>query len=762
MPHQLSRPTGRALSIVRALVIVTASLGASTPASGAAGDAPRVCLALSGGGARGLAHVGVLKVLEELRVPIDCIAGTSMGALVGGLYAAGYSPEEIEEQLAAVDWADMYRDRPPRRSLSFRRKDDDRRYLLDFELGVRGGRVVAPSGRITGGKLDLLLRALSLRVVTVERFDDLPVRFRAVATDLATGRRVVLDRGDLPTALRASMAIPGVFSPVSIAGRVLVDGGLVDNLPVDAAREMGADVIIAVDASTVPRLADDLQSLFSVLSQIVTLAGHEDLVNARRAADVLLQPDLTSYAAADFYEFADIVSRGEQEARRLAADLARYTASVDDFDRRQVQRAAQRPFAVRVDFVRTTGLERVDARYVRGRLRLKPGDTPDPAALNEDLSTLYGLGDFEGITYTRRHDNGRTGVELAFREKTWGPTYLQFGLNAGTDFGSDTAFTLLGNVTRRHINARGAEWRTDLFVGRTLGLVSEFYQPIDWAGRYFVAPQVSVFELGRPLFDQGHRIAQYTSRRYVIGIDGGMQFGRWAEVRLGVRLGTADARARTGAPELPGFDVRVGALVAGGVVDTLDHGVFPTSGSIAEVNLVRELSVLGAHAARADPTGTRVLEPHDRLAFRAIQFVPRGTRTFFGGLDGGSSLGTELPQIERFRLGGLLSLSGFQEGELSGHHFVSARVGMHQRVARLAPAFGRGIYVGAWLEAASVSERWQDLAARGVIVSGTVLLGADTALGPIHLACGIGEGGHRRFYLAFGRSMANSGVGSAW
>lgn len=209
MTYQLSRPVDRALLTLWALLILTASVDAGTPAGGDPGDRPRVCLALSGGGARGLAHVGVLKVLEELRVPIDCIAGTSMGALIGGLYAAGYSPEEIEAQLAAIDWADMYRDRPPRRSLSFRRKDDDRRYLLDFELGLRGGGLVAPSGRITGAKLDLLLRALSLRVVAVDQFDDLPIPFRSVATDLATGQRVVLERGDLPAALRASMAIPG-------------------------------------------------------------------------------------------------------------------------------------------------------------------------------------------------------------------------------------------------------------------------------------------------------------------------------------------------------------------------------------------------------------------------------------------------------------------------------------------------------------------------------------------------------------------------
>lgn len=745
-----------ALRVACALLIAIDSTGAGAQVGAVATDAPRICLALSGGGARGLTHVGVLKVLEELRVPIDCIAGTSMGALVGGLYAAGYTPGEIEAHLAAIDWADMYRDRPPRRSLSFRRKEDDRRYLLDFELGVRNRSLVAPAGRITGGKLALLLRSLSLRVVTVEHFDDLLIRFRAVATDLATGRRVVLDRGDLPTALRASMAIPGVFSPVTINGRVLVDGGLVDNLPVDAAREMGADVVIAVDASTAPRPASELQSLFSVLSQIVTLAGHENLVSARRSADLLLQPDLTGYTAADFYEFTGIVSRGEQEARRVAANLGRYTADADDFRQWQLHRAASPPLPAAVDFIDITGLERVDARYVRARLGLQPGEAPDPVTLDADLIALYGLGDFERIDYARKERDGRVGVDLAFSEKPWGPTYLRFGLNASSDFSEDATFTLLGNVTRRHINARGAEWRSDVFIGETLGLISEFYQPLDWAGRYFVAPKVVAIELGHAHYEDGHRTAQYASRRYVAGIDAGIQFGRSGELRAGIRRGTADRFVRTGAPELPAFDVRVGAVVAGGVFDTLDHGSFPTAGTTAEVTLVSAQPALGARTARVDASGVRLLEPHDTLAFRAMHFFSRGPFVFFGGLEGGSSLGTELAQSDRFQLGGLLSLSGFAEGELSGQHYVVGRAGMHRRIARLAPAFGRGIYAGAWVEAASASERWRDLAARDAMFSGTILFGADTALGPILVGYGAGEAGHRRFYVTFGRSISNA------
>jgi NTE family protein len=758
MSHPSSGPTACVLRIACALVIATASMGATARVGAAGSDPPRVCLALSGGGARGFAHVGVLKVLEELRVPIHCIAGTSMGALVGGLYAAGYTPEEIEAQLAAIDWADMYRDRPPRRLLTFRRKDDDRRYLLDFELGLRNQGLVVPRGRITGGKLGLLLRSLSLRAITVERFDDLPIRFRAVATDLATGQRVVLDRGDLPTALRASMAIPGVFSPVTIGSLALVDGGVVDNLPVDAVREMGADIVIAVDATTPPLPASEVQSLFSVLSQMVTLAGHENLERARQEADVLLQPDLTGYAAADFYDFPGIVSSGEREVRRLADGLTRYASPADEFRQWQLRRTAARPFPTRVDFIDIRGLEGVDVRYVRARLRLQPGDAPDPAALDADLSALYGLGDFERIDYARKEQNGRTGVELAFSEKPWGPTYLQFGLNAGSDFSDDATFTLIGNVTRRHVNARGAEWRTDLLAGRTLGVTSEFYQPLDWAGRYFVAPQLIALQAGHPLFDQGHRLAQYVARRYVAGIDGGIQFRRSGEVRVGVRWGTADTTVRTGAPDLPQFDVRVGAVVARGVFDTLDHGTFPTSGTTADVSLVRALRVLGAQTARVDPAGSRLLEPHDKLVFRAMRFFEYRSRTFFGGVDGGSSLGTELPQPERFRLGGLLSLSGFAEGELSGQHYLIGRAGMHQRVARLVPAFGRGVYAGAWVEAASASERWRDLTAQNVVFSTTVLLGADTVLGPILAAYGLGEAGHRRFYVAFGRGISNAGL----
>lgn len=742
------------------LLVAGAVMLADAPPAAASDGPPRLCLALSGGGARGFAHVGVLKVLEELRVPIDCIAGTSMGALVGGLYAAGYSPDEIERLLAGVDWADMYRDRPARRALAFRRKDDDRRYLLDFEFGLRKGGLLIPAGRITGGKLGLLLRSVSLRVVTVDRFDDLPIRFRAVATDLTTGDRVVLDRGDLPTALRASMAIPGVFAPVTIEGRVLVDGGLVDNLPVDAAREMGAGIVLAVDASTQLRPAEQLQSLFSVLSQVVTLAGHENLGRARRMADVLLQPDLEGYAASDFNDFAAIVDRGERAARARLADLARYSATTGDFRRWQHRRAVSPPVPERVDFVDVTGLERVDSRYVRARLRLKPGDAPDPAAVEADLNALYGLGDFERIDYSRTSDRDRNGLALAFTEKAWGPTYVRFGLDAFTDFGSDSTLTLLGNVTRRQLNTRGAEWRTDAFAGRTIGAASEFYQPLDWAGRYFVAARLAALHAGYSYFEQGHRSAEYETRRYGVGIDGGVQFERWGEVRVGLRRGTADVAVRTGAADLPEFEVSVGNLVLAGALDTLDHATFPTSGSMAEVSLVSAVPELGARTTRLTADEPQRLEPHDKLTFKAMHFFSRGGRTYFGGLDGGSSLGSELPANERFRLGlgGLLSLSGFAEGELTGQHYVVARVGAHQRIAQLTPALGRGIYAGGWLEAARVAERWGDLGADGLMFSGTVLLGVDTALGPIHLAYSLAEAGHRRVYVAIGRSLSNAGV----
>ncbi len=243
------------------------------PLSALAAEArPKIGLVLSGGAARGLAHIGVLKALDEQGIQIDAIAGTSMGAVVGGLYASGYTPAELERIALEMDWQQALSDAPPRKDVPFRRKQDDRDFLVKQKISFRDdGTLGLPLGVIQGQNLAMVLESLLVHTSDNRDFDKLAIPFRAVSTDIATGEKVVFRKGHLPQAIRASMSIPAVFAPVEIDGRLLVDGGMVDNIPVDVARDMGVDVVIVVDIGNPLRDRKDLSTVLDVMNQSITL-----------------------------------------------------------------------------------------------------------------------------------------------------------------------------------------------------------------------------------------------------------------------------------------------------------------------------------------------------------------------------------------------------------------------------------------------------------------------------------------------------------
>src|SRR5260221_1274772 len=297
------------------------------PATKAASLRPRICVVLSGGGARGIAHIGVLKVLEDLKIPIDCIAGTSMGAVVGGLYASGMNAREVESTMRSVDWQEAFRDTPPRRDLAFRRKQDDRNFLVRLPLGLKHGQILLPKGFIQGQKLQETLRQLTLPFSNSTDFDLLPTPFRAVATDLETGNAVLMDKGDLAIAMSASMSAPGVFAPFELNGRLLVDGGLAVNLPVNMARAMHPDIVIVSDVSfpLQPRAA--LDSALSISNQMLAILVRKDSDRQRASLspqDILIEPKVGSTPATDFSTPSAVIARGEGAARAAIATLSAY------------------------------------------------------------------------------------------------------------------------------------------------------------------------------------------------------------------------------------------------------------------------------------------------------------------------------------------------------------------------------------------------------------------------------------------------------
>lgn len=722
------------------------AMSGTLPCRPADSSRPGVGLVLSGGGARGAAHVGVLRVLEELQIPIDCVAGTSMGAVVGGFYAAGWSPDDIERELLAIDWGELFRGEAPRRSLSYRRKEDDLRYI-DFDAGLRNGRIVLPRGAVASPVLDFLLRSKTLGVAAIDDFDHLPIPFRAVAADLASGEEVVLASGELSRAIRASMSIPGVFSPVEIGDFLLVDGGVLNNLPVEAAAAMGADVIIAVDASTPMRGREGLGSIGGVASQAFSLASQRRVEEQKQQADILITPELGGVSFMGFPAMKDAVQSGEQAAH-AAADRLRQLSNASAFAAQQASRHYTEAEAQILRSVRVEGTERVDERRVRGRIESHAGEPLDLDRLKEDLGRVLEIGEFDRVDFDlSRHEDG---VDLSLRphDNDWGPLYLHAGLNITDDLEGNNSVDLLFNVTRTSLNALGAEWRNEFQAGKTRGIWSELYQPLvfsplvfsplGFSRRWFVAPGIRVRDEVVDVYESHRKIAEYDASSLSGELDFGLELGEYGEVRMGLLRGRVDAEPSVGATDLPIFDADAGGFTGSLTIDRLDSAGVPSDGELVRVEAYRAEPRLGSDLR------------YNRLSADYWHFASKGRQTWMLALSGGSSLGSDLPAYDEFLLGGPFSLSGYRHGELRGPYFGVIRSGYLFRLAELPRVLGTGVYAGGWLEAGNV---WQESNAigDGLIYTATVAAAAETRLGLLFLGYGVADDCQDSFFLSLGQ-----------
>jgi NTE family protein len=712
---------------------------------------PRIGLVLSGGGARGAAHVGVLKVLEAERIPIDAIAGTSMGAVVGGLYASGLTARQIEELMLSSGWREAFREPGPRGNLSFRRKTEDQNFLVDFPLGLESGEFRLPKSLLSGQRLTQLLRRLTDPVATVRDFDDLPTRFRAMATDLETGDAVELRSGDLVTALRASLAAPAVFAPVEVDGRLLVDGGLANNLPVDAARAMGVDVLIVVDVGFPLRKREALESVATISNQMLAILirrGSDAQLRALSPQDLLLQPELGEASSFDF----DIVPRaaqaGEAAARARTERLAALRLPESDYARYADARAATRSgLALPVAEVRVAA---DSARYERligtaiADHGAAPATAPDLDTLDAAVTTLYGRGNFERVDHTSVERDGRREVEISAERNSWGPNYVRFGLNLEDDFSGNSNYNAAARFVLADIGPLAAEWVWDLQFGSEPRVATEFHQPFGSKANWFVMPQAQFEVRNLPLLSDGTRIAEYRLRTTEYGVDVGRELGNWGELRVGLREVSGHTRLRLGDPSLPARDdFDVTELFARFSYDTLDDRNFPRDGG----SFVAEW--------RDERTDTGPLGSGDRVTadWLVARSSGRHTGVFW------SSFGTHIdaaPGSVRtvFPLGGFLNLSGVAPDALSGRHFAIARALYYRQIGRRGEGFlNVPAYAGVSFEAGNV---WDDRSSIGfdsALKQGSVFFGFDTLLGPVYLGTGFGEAGDTAFYLFLGRTF---------
>jgi NTE family protein len=704
-------------------------------------DRPRVGLVLGGGGARGAAHVGVLKELERLRVPVDAIAGTSMGAIVGGLYASGISASELEALVGSIDWAAVLSDETPRADLSFRRKQDDAEMPIDVELGLRGKSVVLPKGAIQGQKLDLLLRELTLGVSHVHDFDELPIPFRAIASDIERGEAFVMGEGDLATSIRASMSVPAVFAPVRIGERLLVDGGLVANLPIDVMQAMDVDIIIAVDVEFPLYGADKLDSALTITEQMLTILMRKE--TQRQIArlgdrDVLIRPELGLYASSNFDDIVDNIAPGQAAARAQADRLVDVALDHDTWSRHLARHTPPVQPASHLAFVRVEHDGRLAPRVLESKMTVEAGDPIDHAVLADNADRLYGLQLYEQVDYRLVESDEGVGVVYNARTKSWGPNFLQFGVALEDDFEGSTGFNVTARVTRAGMNRLGAEWRSDVTLGTDPRLFSEFYQPLSFDSRVFVAPRIEMQQSNLNAFVLDETVARYRLSEAEIGLDIGRELGRSGELRLGVFRGLGDARVTVGDPSLPGFDFDAGGAFARLRFDTLDNARFPRRGMRSDLKWTMSRPGLGADSE------------FDTIEGEVQQTWSRGKNSLQLGLNYATTLDSGTTVQDYFPLGGFLRLSGLERGEISGPHAALARLVFYRSVGDSSGLFDTPLYLGVSAEAGNTWQDRSDMSFDSLRLNGSVFAGLDTFIGPVYVAAGFAEHGNSNFYLFLG------------
>ncbi len=742
----LIRAAGLLLAVAPALAAtsVTAApdAAAAEPAAGSrpSGVRPRVCLVLSGGGARGAAHIGVIKVLEQLRVPVDCIAGTSMGAIVGGAYASGMSVDEMLKAVAQITTAKLFNDAPPRADESMRTKTDDYLPLASPEFGTKDGSLTAPKGVVSGVSLEGELRRLA-KVRGVRDFDDLPIPYRAVATSLGDGGVVVFERGELTTAMRASMSVPMMVAPMKVGGQLLVDGGLVRNLPVDVARAMGADVVIAVNLGTPLLQPNQILGLTGVAMQTLSILTEQNVRESLQSlypTDVLIQPALGDFSAADFDGLVKAVPFGEEAAwkeasslRALALPEAEYAAL------RARQLVIDTGPAPVIEAIEIAGQQRVDPEAIRQRMQTQVGKPLDQATLDLDMRRIFGSGDFESVRPDVREVDGKQMLIVNVTEKGWGPDYLRLGLQLNADLGQDANFNFFGNWRARWINRYGAEWRNNFVLGNNVLLDTSFYQPLSVRDYFFVEPRLVLSNTPLDVYVGDVLVTEYRDQAITGSFDIGVNFNQYGQARLGVFRSYHRFTLSSGPPSLPSGNLGAGGVQLGVRIDQLDSISFARSGYLFSLVGQASLTAMGA----SDNFNRAEGELRFAHAF--------GRHAFQVALRGGGPVGSDrLPVYALFHLGGFLNMSGYRQQQLLGPRYAYGRLSYQTQLAEV-PLF-EGIYGGLAYELADMPQSIPENN-RGLFQSGTAYLAADTPLGTAYIGFGYGVPSTTALYLYLGK-----------
>lgn len=708
---------------------------------------PRIGLALGGGGARGIAHVRILKQLEALNIPVDCIAGTSAGALVGALYASGSTPEQIEQVVLSTEWLSLFTDTLPRRDRSLRRKADDYAQLAPIGIGLGGeGKAVALAGGVSEGeKLIALFERATGGSRVSGRFDDLPIPFRAVATDINTGQPVVLAEGNLPMAMRASMSLPGIFRPVVIDGHVLLDGGLSNQVPIDVVRAMGADRVIAVDVGTPLKPLDRDASLVDVISQLsgfLTTRSAQAQLDSLGTQDLLISPDLTGkVATGDFDKAPQALRIGQLAAEQAAPALRAFAQPPQVYTQLAAQRVQrERPVGTaRIEFVEVDNHTGYADALLLGYLPVRIGEPLDIKGMQAGVLRAYGMGTLASINYEVREREGRTGVFVSAYPKPNGPIYLEAGLSLSNDLEGNHESNLRAGLLFSPLSPYGAEARIALQLGSEPGLTGQYYRPFDLHNRYAFQVGGGFQTRSFNLYDEaGDKIARYRVRRTGGTLALVRNVSNVLALSVGVERYTGNAEVEVGDPTIPRVNFDEGAWIAQATLDDIDSVYFPRDGYLVNAGTYQSSPALGADAR------------FGQLDLDAVAARSFGRHALQLGLRYHVTSSGTAPVQNLYRLGGRWRLAGFQHNQLTGQDYALGFTGYTYELGKL---LGRSAQVGGTLEYGNAWQRRSEMSLSDGIWNGSVFLGFDSWIGPLIFGMGFREGGENVLFIELGQSL---------
>jgi NTE family protein len=704
---------------------------------------PRIALVLEGGGALGFAHIGVIEYLEQHHIPIDLVVGTSMGGLVGGLYASGRSPDEIRDLVKSINWDEAIGGKTPFSDLSYRRKQDRVEYPNRLEFGLKHG-LSFPEGLNSGQQVGLILDRATLADYSLKSFDDLPIPFRCVATNMNTGRAQVFDSGFLGQAMRATMSIPGVFVPVEINGETFTDGGAVDNLPVDVAKANGADIVIASYLDTGPAATQRVTSFLSTAGNTISIMIAANELHSIEAADVLIRSDLKGYTSMMFGDSAAIIPKGAEAAQNKAALLDRFAVSDAEWAQYVKDRAARRRTQVpKPQFLTVTGADRQTNKEINTRLQAQVVNRPiDPNFLDRQLTRFVGTGTLNAAGYSITDKNGEPGLAVTAYPKSYGPPFLNLGINIdGTD-PQDVLFGMSGRFTFINLGGYRAEWRTDAFFGYSYGVRSEYYKPFAAESRWFYAPRAYATSTRFDFYNEGSRTSQYEIAQNGFGLDAGYTTPRGAEIRLGQDVYWYSVKKIIDYDDLsvPAQREEVTSLrfnFLGG-----DNAVLPLSGANTSFRVERHEESTDSDAFTLAEAKIASYYPVSKSG--SIILTAAGGTTF-----GASTLTVDL---QGFSLGGPFHLGSYGRNELLGNQYWLFQGGYEHRLLRFNPLLGEGLYAIGFMEGGKV---YENINAADTLESeafdASFALVARTALGPIYVGAAGGDNAHRKWWFGLGR-----------